>query len=66
MLTFSEALTQLKAGQDMRVSTWPRSRFVRATRTPAGPVLQVRTHNATPTIYQPTQAEMFGQDWTQA
>lgn len=66
MLTFSEALTLLKAGQDMRISTWPRWQYVRAVRTPTGPVLHLRAHDAAPTVYLPTQAELFGQDWTQA
>lgn len=71
MLTFSEALTQLKAGEDMRVKGWPRSRFVRAVVTAGAPSLVVfnRDHDpATPpqSPYTYPNAEVFGQDWTRA
>lgn len=71
MLTFSEALVQLKAGQDLKVNTWPRGYFARVVMvsTAAGPVPEL--HQFKPAIkrgtaYQPTQAEMFGQQWSAA
>lgn len=72
MLTFSEALTQLKAGEDMRIKTWPRQMFVRAVAQPAGvPALLVHNRNpgvppTAPYPYTYPNAEVFGQDWTRA
>jgi len=71
MLTFSEALVQLKSGQDMRVNTWPHGQWVRAVMvtTAAGPSPELRKFSqAAPkgATYQPTQAEMFGQSWSVA
>lgn len=69
MLTFSEALVQLKAGEDMRWRAWPPKRFVRAVVKAGVPSLvlhQIDRDPATPdrTPYKPTDAELFGQDWT--
>lgn len=61
MLTFEQALLMLKTGEDMRHESWPAGRFVRLVMpgqtTPVGYQLQQ---------YQPTQAEMLGQQWSKA
>lgn len=62
MLTFSEALTLLKLGEDMRVSTWPPGHFVRLV---PGEVRREIPGFAGQT-YLPTQAELLGHNWTKA
>jgi hypothetical protein len=65
MLTFSEALVWLKAGEDMRHEDWPPSAYVRYVRK-RGTWQLVK---ATPTgleTYTPTQPEMRGQNWSKA
>lgn len=61
MLTFSEALTLLKSGEDMRVATWPPGHFVRLIQTP-----QQQIHGFAGQPYTPTQAELLGHDWTKS
>ena len=61
MLTFSEALTLLKSGEDMRVATWPPGHFVRLVQTPPQ---HIEGFAGQP--YIPTQAEMLGHDWTKS
>lgn len=61
MLTFSEALTLLKSGEDMRVATWPPGHFVRLVQTS-----QQQIQGFTGQPYTPTQAEMLGHDWTKS
>jgi hypothetical protein len=63
MLTFSEALTQLKAGEDMRHASWPRRDYIRAVIVAGKP--EARRFPAA-VAYSPTQAELFGQDWNRA
>lgn len=65
MLTFSEALTQLKAGEDMRWLAWPAGQFLRAVAPPTGPKLMVIT-GTTKVAYTYPSAEVFGQDWRKA
>jgi hypothetical protein len=59
MLTFSEALTLLKLGEDMRYKDWPAGHFIRLTAD------TVQTGMAAQP-YQPTQAEMLGCKWERA
>lgn len=71
MLTFSEALTQLKAGQDLRQPAWPAGYFVRIvmTRWPTGlaPELrQFKPGSKAGSPYLPTQPEMLGNTWIAA
>lgn len=67
MLTFSEALTQLKLGHDMRRAAWPRIEFVRATplqklqRIAVAPNLQT-----TVAPYTATDQDLFATDWRPA
>lgn len=63
MLTFSEALTQLKAGEDMRHASWPRRDYIRAVMVNGKP--EARRFPAV-VLYIPTQSELFGQEWTKA
>lgn len=60
MLTFSEALTLLKTGEDMRVQTWPPGHFVRLVVLPQRQ--EIRGYAGTP--YIPTQAELLGHNWS--
>lgn len=60
MLTFSEALTLLKSGEDMRFGSWPQDAFVRIAdqqTTIPGFIAQE---------FVPTQAEMLGNEWKKA
>lgn len=69
MLTFSEALTLLKAGQDMRQSTWPRGTFIRAVPTSAMSAPEIRRYTAgsrSGVAYTPNNVELFNQNWTTA
>lgn len=63
MLTFSEALTLLKSGEDMRVATWPPGHFVRLVQS-WQQQQQIQGFSGQP--YIPTQAEMLGHDWTKS
>lgn len=65
MLTFSEALSLLKAGEDMRHAAWPKNAYVRAVAKPAGPELRKYAGRQS-APYTPTQPELFGQDWSKA
>ena len=64
MLTWSEALTQLKSGRDVRRDVWPRLEFLRAT-----PLRQIQKLIVSPTLqttaapYQLTDADQFATDW---
>lgn len=68
VLTFSEALVQLKSGMDLRINTWPRGYWVRAVMVPTneGQVPELRQYKPNApkgAPYQPTQAELFSQSW---
>lgn len=64
MLTWSEALTQLKSGRDVRRDSWPRLEFLRATQ-----AKQIQRLAVSPTLqttvapYQLTDADQFATDW---
>lgn len=64
MLTWSEALTQLKSGRDVRREGWPRLEFLRATpqrriqRLRVGPGL-----NTTASFYTLSDEDQFATDW---
>lgn len=69
MLTFSEALVQLKSGQDLRVDTWPRAHFARMVmvRTPAGYAPELRLFKPSApkgVLYIVPSNELFGQSWS--
>lgn len=67
MLTWSEALTQLKSGTDVRRSNWPRTRFLRAS-----PLRQIKLYEVnsklqtTVTPYTLSDEDQFATDWTHA
>lgn len=65
MLTFSEALVLLKAGEDMRHADWPRTTYARAVSVAGKPELH-KVNGKSRAIYSPTQAELFGQNWSKA
>lgn len=58
MLTYSEALTLLKSGEDMRCVSWPAGHFVRLAQWPMQPPPGWHVQP-----YIPTQAEQLGTDW---
>lgn len=64
MLTWSEALTQLKSGRDVRRDGWPRVQFLRAT-----PTKQIQRITVSPTLqttavaYTLSDADQFATDW---
>lgn len=71
MLTFSEALVQIKSGLSLKSNTWPRGRFVRMYTKFANGVFEYELRLYTPTdsagiLFFPTQAEMLGQSWSVA
>lgn len=72
MMTFSEALTQLKAGKDLRIKTWPARHFVRVVFVAGLPTPMLHQVPSTSsgtlvkTPYTYPNAEVFGQDWTRA
>lgn len=71
MLTFSEALVQLKSGDDMRCKAWSPRAFVRAKVVNGAPALVVyqrdnNPHTPEQTPYTYPSAEVFGQDWSKA
>lgn len=67
MLTWSEALTALKSGADVRRKGWPRTRFLRAS-----PTQQIRLYVVTATLtttvtaYTLSDEDQFAADWTHA
>ena len=65
MLTFSEALVLLKAGEDMRHETWPRTHFVRVVFVGGKPELH-KFNRLQSSVYTPTQPELLGQDWSKS
>ena len=65
MLTFSEALVLLKSGEDMRHASWPRNAYLRAVTVNGKPEAR-KVSGKTGATYTPTQAELFGQDWSKA
>lgn len=65
MLTFGEALVLLKSGEDMRHASWPRGTLLRALFVAGTPELRKFTGKVS-SVYSPTQAEIFGQDWSKA
>jgi len=71
MLTFSEALIHLKAGEDMKHAGWPAGQFLRAiygVDSLPKLVLLTATTPVVPTLpaYQLTQPEIFDQTWSKA
>lgn len=64
MLTWSEALTFMKSGRDVRRDSWPRLEFLRAT-----PVKTINRLAVSPSLqttsapYQLTDADQFATDW---
>lgn len=69
MLTFSEMLVLLKSGEDLRHSSWPRGAYLRAfvvSGKPEARKITSRSGGTTVATYSPTQAELFGQDWSKA
>lgn len=66
MLTFSEALVLLKSGDDMRHSSWPRGVYLRAFMVAGKPQARKVDGKTTSLYSSPTQAELFGQDWSKA
>lgn len=75
MLTFSEALVQLKVGDDLKHKGWAAGQFLRATtgidnlpklvRVPAGYPTTLTAIKALP-AYSVPQNELFSQDWSKA
>lgn len=64
MLTWSEALTQLKSGRDVRRESWPRLDFLRATQLKQLQRITVgRDLQTTIAPYQLTDADQFATDW---
>lgn len=61
MLTYSEALTLLKSGEDMRCNTWPSGHFVRLAHWPITPPPGWHAQQ-----YVPTQPEQLGIEWSKA
>lgn len=69
MMTFSEALVHLKAGQDVRQAGWPRGTFVRAVLTSAMLSPELRRYTAGirgGVKHTLTDSEIFNQDWITA
>ena len=75
MLTFSEALTHLKAGEDFKHKGWPAGTFARAVVGIDGLPKIVRANPGYPTTmtalmalpgYAVPQNELFSQDWSKA
>lgn len=72
MLTFEQALLQLKSGHDMRWTSWPAGTFARAVVTLGSATPELKKFAARPggsyltATYTPTQAEIFGNQWTAA
>lgn len=61
MLTFSEALTLLKSGEDMRCTSWPPGHFVRLVNSPPQHI-----QGFAGSTYTPTQAELLGHEWSKS
>lgn len=65
MLTWSEALTALKSGRDVRRTGWPRTEFLRAT--PQRRILKIKVDrrlNSTVGPYALSDEDQFATDWS--
>lgn len=65
MLTFEQALTLMKSGEDVRWSAWPPRHFARM-RVNGATVEFFRVTPQARGLYVPTQAEMAGNQWSKA
>lgn len=63
MLTFEQALTAMKMGQDVRWETWPPRHFARMRRSGSA-VEFIRVTPQARTPFVPNQAELAGNLWS--